>query len=171
MYMKRFFGKAFFLFALSLPFFTSCLDSDPNSDFTAEKERENLHNYLTNLLKAGYDVDTSALGVYYVKMKEGTGPFPRQGDTISVKYVGYLMDGSVFDHSFNNQTDSCWVYVHKSQEILASWDEMMEMMNKNCKMEFIIPSRLAYGSTGAGIIPPYSPLIFVAVMEDVRVVH
>lgn len=150
------------------PVFVSCINTDNTSNFTAEKEQQLLDDYLAGLVKNGYNVDTSSLGVYYVRLVAGTGAFPAEGDTISVKYVGYLMDGSVFDHTFYSSSDSSWTYQYKITKSIASWEEMMGLMNKGCKMEFVIPSNLAYGQTGAGTIPPYSSLIFVAIMKDVR---
>jgi FKBP-type peptidyl-prolyl cis-trans isomerase FkpA len=113
-------------------------------------------------------VDTTALGVFYIRMKEGTGDFPVAGDTLSVKYAGYLMDGTVFDTSFYSSADSSWTYVYKSQSLLPAWDEITGIMNKGCKMQFILPSSLAYGPTGSGMIPPYSPLVFVTIMDNIK---
>ncbi len=45
---------------------------------------------------------------------------------------------------------------------------MMALMNKGCKMEFVIPSNLAFGEAGSAYVPSYSSLIFVAIMSDVR---
>jgi FKBP-type peptidyl-prolyl cis-trans isomerase len=41
-------------------------------------------------------------------------------------------------------------------------------MNKNSKMQFVIPSDLAYGSAGQGVIPPYTTLVFVIKMVDIK---
>jgi len=148
-------------------FLISCMDLESNA-YTAEKEQADLNSYLKNLIAKGYDVDTTAMGVYYITLTAGTGNYPAEGDTVSIKYVGYLIDGNIFDTSFYASRDSSWTYVHKKQNLLASWDEITGLMNKGCKMEFIIPSSLAYGSTGAGVIPPYASLIFVAIMKDIK---
>jgi FKBP-type peptidyl-prolyl cis-trans isomerase len=157
----------FFLFIVGSLMLTSCLKpSDDNN--TLEKELEYLESYLKGLVTGGYDVDTTASGVYYVRKTEGTGPFPEAGDTISVKYVGYLMNGAVFDASFYTSADSAWTYVYKTTPTIKGWEDMMALMNKNCKMEFAVPSELAYGSEWVGTIPPYSTLVFVAIMADVK---
>jgi len=145
----------------------SCLNVD-NVEYTAAKEQQELTSYLQNLASKGFNIDTTALGVYYIRMKEGTGAFPVAGDTVSIKYVGYLLNGSVFDTSFYTSSDSSWTYVYKQKELLPAWDEITGMMNTNCKMEFIIPSTLAYGAMGAGSVPPYSPLVFVAIMSKIK---
>jgi FKBP-type peptidyl-prolyl cis-trans isomerase FkpA len=148
-------------------FLSSCIKVD-TKEYTAESEQIDLSNYIANLTNKGYNVDTTALGVYYIRLKDGTGDFPFAGDTLSIKYAGYLIDGTVFETSFYNSPDSAWTYVYKTQNILPAWDEITGKMNKGCKMQFIIPSSLAYGPTGAGSIPPYSPLIFVAIMDNIR---
>ncbi len=166
--MKKFMYRMMIFLVLISPVFVSCINSNSSSDYTAEKEQQLLDDYLAGLVRNGYNVDTTSLGVYYVKLIAGTGAYPAEGDTISVKYVGYLMDGSVFDHTFYSSSDSSWTYLYKTTKTISSWEEMMGLMNKGCKMEFIIPSSLAYGAMGAGTIPPYSSLIFVAIMNNVR---
>jgi len=162
-YLKFTFALGLVL-ALTLP---SCLKID-SVEYTAEKEKQELTSYLNDLQSKGHNIDTTALGVYYIRMRAGTGSFPLAGDTVSVKYVGYLMNGNIFDTSFYVSQDSSWTYIHKEEDLLPAWDEVIGLMNTNCKMEFIIPSSLAYGAKGAGAIPPYSPLVFVAIMSKVR---
>ena len=161
---------ALLMTALLALLFTSCLDLDDDREAnTPEREQQLLKQYIDGLVSKGLNVDTTALGVYYVRQREGTGPFPASGDTISVKYVGYLMDGSVFDSSFRNNGDSIWTYVVEPVKNIKGWEEMLPLMNKGCKMEFVIPSTLAYGDKWAGLyVAPYSSLIFVVVMDDVR---
>lgn len=165
---RKFFTFFYIVPAFVALTFTSCLKDDPASGFTLEKELEQTDNYIKGLISENHNVDTTASGVFYVRLKEGTGPFPVAGDTLSVQYVGYLMDNRVFDTSLYNQPDSAITYVHKELDVIPGWEEMMSMMNVGCKMEFVIPSKLAYGSSGSNGIPPYSALIFVAVMRDIR---
>jgi FKBP-type peptidyl-prolyl cis-trans isomerase FkpA len=164
--MKNFKPLLTLIFVLPI-FISSCIKVD-SKEYTAESEQVDLKSLITNLSNKGYNVDTTALGVFYVKMKDGTGDFPVAGDTVSVKYAGYLIDGSVFDTSFYSSADSSWTYVYKAENLLPAWDEITGKMNKGCKMQFIIPSTLAYGPTGSGMIPPYSPLVFVAIMDNIR---
>jgi len=160
--------KPLFILIFILPvFITSCLKVE-TKDYTAESEQTDLKNLINNLITSGYNVDTTALGVYYIRLKAGTADFPVTGDTISIKYAGYLIDKSVFETSFYNSPDSSWTYIYKSQNVLPAWEEVVGLMNTGCKMEFIIPSALAYGPSGSGIIPPYSPLIFVAILDKIK---
>ena len=164
--MKNF--KPLFILIVFFPvLITSCLNID-TPEYTEENEMADLKYYVGNLITKGYDVDTTAMGVYYVILTEGEGDYPGPGDTISIKYAGYLLNGNIFDSSFYSSPDSSWTYVYKEKNLLASWDEITGLMNEGCKMEFIIPSSLAYGSTGAGAVPPYSSLVFVAIMSEIR---
>ncbi len=167
--MKIRFNTALFI-ALSFMVvtFTACLKADPAQDYSLKNELIQTDKYVKGLISNNLDVDTTASGIYYVRLKEGTGPFPQEGDTLSVQYVGYLMDNAIFDTSFYNLPDSAINYVYKKSEFIPGWESMMGLMNKGCKMEFIIPSSLAYGSKGSLRIPPYSALIFVAIMRDIR---
>jgi FKBP-type peptidyl-prolyl cis-trans isomerase len=152
--------------ALLVFLFSSCLQNESGN--TLQQEQADLSNYLKSLETRGYNVDTTSSGFYYIKIKDGTGDLPEAGDTISVKYAGYLMSGEIFDTSFYNSADSSWTYIYKTQKVLNAWDEVTGMMNKGSKIQAIIPSSLAYGETGAGRVPPYSTLIFVVIMSDIR---
>ncbi len=146
----------------------SCFSESGFEPYTPEMENLMLNDYIRKLESKNYNVDTTALGVFYVRIREGEGPFPEPGDTISVQYAGYLMDGNVFNTSFLNAPDSAWTYIYGETVIFPGWDEMMLLMNKSCRMEFVVPSGLAYGNQWVGGIPPYSSLIFAARMKDVR---
>jgi FKBP-type peptidyl-prolyl cis-trans isomerase len=147
--------------------FTSCLETEESLRYTRENELAMLHDFILGLEKKGFDVDTSALGVYYILLDEGAGPVPVEGDTVSVKYVSYLIDNTVIGSSFY-QGDSVWTYVHKVERSLPAWEEIVSMMKEGSRMEFIIPSDLAYGENGTLYVPPYSSLIFVTIMDDIR---
>ena len=145
---------------------TSCL-KDKN-EYTPEREKELFNEYVARLKAGGYTVQNTASGIHYVNIQNGTGNYPASGDTLSVQYAGYLVTGQLFDASIYHSEDSTLHFIYKNPEMIKGWDEMMGMMNKGRKLEFIIPSELAYGSTGYGSIPPYTSLIFVAKMMNIR---
>ena len=98
-------------------------------------------------------------GLYYKITKEGTGPFPIKGDKVSVHYKGTLLDGTVFDSSY--QRNQPIEFDIGLGQVIPGWDEGIMLLNKGAGARFVIPSNLAYGSRGAGgIIPPNSTLIF-----------
>lgn len=147
----------------------SCLKINETEKPTWEEEQMNLKNYIDNLIAKGNDVDTTELGVYYVTLEEGTGLFPKTGDTLTLGYAGYFSDGYLFDASaWHNSTDSTFTFVLGNLPMIKGWDDGMKVINKNAKVQLIMSSDLAYGIAGGGIIPPYQSLVFVIIMKDIK---
>lgn len=168
--MKNLFTKSLILAGfIAVLFLSGCMKGDIINTYTPENERMQLEDYLKGLRQGGYKVDTTAMGVYYVKIKEGSGPKAAKGDTLSVIYAAYLVTGNMFDASFWHNADSLFKFVLREPEMIPGWDNMMEHMNEGMRAEFIVPSNLAYGSQGSyPAIPPYSSLIFVATLDKLR---
>ena len=154
-----------FLVAL---FATSCLNPTVVEDRTAADEQGELAELLQNLSAKGNNIDTTALGVYYIRIAQGTGEFAKTGDTVSVIYAAYFFDGTMFDASYLHSTDSLFTFVLGTPPMIKGWDDGMTVLNKNSMAQLIIPSSLAYGSTGTGGIQPYQPLIFVVKMKSIK---
>jgi FKBP-type peptidyl-prolyl cis-trans isomerase len=166
--MKRFI--TYFIIGIVLAgTFYSCLKIDDTVLPSHGEEQANLKKYLNYIISQGNDVDTTELGVYYVTIGEGTGAYPKTGDTLKVGYAGYFIDGNLFDASyFHNQTDSTYSFVLGNPPMIKGWDDGMKVINKNARVQLIIPSDLAYGAEGSGFIKPYQTLIFVIIMKDIK---
>lgn len=171
MKMKKI-GLNFLMGALLIAIASSCLDD--GNDYKAptyEEEQAELKAYIDTLIARGNDMDTTASGVYYVIMEEGTGDLAQPGDTLSIGYAGYFIDGYMFDASaWHNRADSTYTFVleHEKQRMIKGFEDGMKVMNKGTKMQMIIPSELAYGSNGTTGIPPYTSLVFVVKMKDIK---
>ncbi len=135
---------------------------------TAQTEEQELNQSLANLEKAGYNVDTTALGVYYVMNKTGNGSFPLEGDTCSLIYTGFFLNGTIFDTSGDYYQDSIWQFNYKEVSVIPGFNAGIALLNKGAEADVIIPSNLAYGATGYGAIPPYTPLVFSMKMRDLK---
>lgn len=146
--------------------FTSCFEVDDN-DQSYEEEMSKLNKYITGLEDDGYDVDTTDLGVYYITLEEGTGDYPEFGDSVSVSYYGYLIDGSLFDTSKRSETDTTWTFELGNENYISGWNDGLRVINKDAKVQLMIPSTLAYGPDGYNGIPPNNSLIFVIRMVDI----
>lgn len=96
-------------------------------------------------------------GIRYIVEKIGDGPRPQQGDTVTVHYTGTLTDGQVFDSSIGRGPFSFQV---GTGQVIRGWDQMVLEMRKGEKRKILLPPDMAYGSRGAGPIPPNSWLIF-----------
>ena len=102
---------------------------------------------------------TTASGLKYIDIKEGTGPMPQTSQRVTVHYTGTLKDGSKFDSSVDrNQPFS---FVIGVGQVIKGWDEGVATMKVGGKRKLIIPSALGYGERGAGnVIPPNAELHF-----------
>lgn len=100
---------------------------------------------------------TTASGLKYVVVKEGTGKTPTAQDNVTVHYTGKLTDGTVFDSSVERGEPATFPL----SAVIKGWTEGLQLMKEGGKTIFYIPSDLAYGEAGApGAIPPNAPLIF-----------
>lgn len=141
---------------------TSCI-TEEDDERTEQQELQELNELISSLISEGFDIDTTAMGVYYITHVEGEGPLVQPYDTIDIAYEGYLTDGFLFD-----STDS-WEFIYKQQSLIPGFDDGLALMNKNCEIELIIPSSLAYGAYGSPpSIPPFSTLIFGVKMNDIK---
>ena len=167
--------KIKFLMNLALAAFlalmiSSCLKTEDEKVYTAAEEIALREAYLDSLTAKGHDIDTTETGVYYVIREEGEGDFAMEGDTLTVGYAGYFIDGVLFDSSEISSTDGKMTFILKHEEyrMIPGFEEAMTVLNKNARAEFIVRSELAYGSTGYGRIPPYQTLVFVIKMHEIK---
>jgi len=119
----------------------------------AKKEQE------AELEKLGSGFNKTESGLRYQMLQEGSGVKAEKGKTVSVHYKGQLADGTVFDSSYkrNQPID----FALGKGQVIAGWDEGIQLLKVGDKARFVIPGDLAYGSAGAGgAIPPNATLIF-----------
>ena len=100
---------------------------------------------------------TTASGLQYQVLQEGTGPMPTDADKVSVNYKGTLLDGTEFDSSYKRGKPASFGV----KGVIPGWTEALKLMKVGAKYKLFIPSNLAYGERGAGKdIGPNSVLIF-----------
>ncbi len=100
----------------------------------------------------------SSSGVYYVVTKEGTGAGVKTGQALTMKYKGYLLNGTVFDDS--DMREPLTFAVGRGQ-LIPGFDSQALEMKVGEKRTIVIPPELAYGATGAGgVIPPNAYIAF-----------
>ena len=102
-------------------------------------------------------VVVTASGLQYMVLNEGTGKQPKASDTVRCHYEGTLIDGTVFDSSYQRGEPADFGL----RQVIAGWTEGVQLMKEGSKFRFFIPYNLAYGERGAGgMIPGYAALIF-----------
>jgi FKBP-type peptidyl-prolyl cis-trans isomerase FklB len=124
----------------------------------ASKAKPNIvagENFLAaNKKKAG--VKTTASGLQYEVIREGTGPKPTAQDTVTVNYAGTLINGTEFDNSYKRGEPITFPL----RGVIAGWTEGLQLMSTGAKYKFYIPHQLAYGTNDVGTIPAGSVLVF-----------
>jgi FKBP-type peptidyl-prolyl cis-trans isomerase len=98
-------------------------------------------------------------GLEYWDIKVGAGREAKAGDTVTVNYTGWLMNGKKFDSSVGREPFS---FRLGAGQVIKGWDEGVAGMKIAGKRQLKIPAKLAYGDRGVGngLIPPNSILIF-----------
>ena len=101
-------------------------------------------------------VKTTPSGLQYKAIKTGTGEKPQPTQKVTVHYEGRLIDGTVFDSSYQRGKPATF----GCGQVIKGWTEALMMMPVGSKWELYIPQELGYGSREQGKIPPFSMLIF-----------
>jgi len=110
---------------------------------------------------------TTASGLKYEDIKQGTGEVATSGKTVSVHYTGWLTDGKKFDSS--KDRGQPFEFPLGGGRVIKGWDEGVQGMKVGGVRKLTIPSSLAYGSRGAGgAIPPDATLVFEVELLKVR---
>ena len=97
----------------------------------------------------------------------GTGAEAQIGNTLSVHYRGTLLNGTMFDSSYNRGTP--FQFPLGMGRVIQGWDQGVKGMKVGGKRKLVIPPELAYGAAGVpGAIPPNSTLVFEVELLDVK---
>lgn len=169
--MKKIYLMAVAVMGVAL---TSCSNKDKSAATETlpgveveETAQSNLPLPLKNA-KAGQDflaenakrdsVKVTPSGLQYEVLQEGTGAKPTATSTVKVNYEGKLIDGTVFDSSYERGEPISFPL----NRVIPGWTEGLQLMSVGSKYRFYIPSELAYGEQGTpgGPIGPNCALIF-----------
>ncbi|MEX0270861.1 FKBP-type peptidyl-prolyl cis-trans isomerase [Leptolyngbyaceae cyanobacterium UHCC 1019] len=132
----------------TLPQSAQLIAQSPTPPITTAKKVEASKNYVT-----------TASGLKYLDLVEGTGADPVKGQTVSVHYIGTLEDGTKFDSS--RDRGAPFKFKLGAGQVIKGWDEGLSTMKIGGRRQLVIPPGLGYGDRGAGgVIPPNATLIF-----------
>ena len=112
--------------------------------------------------KAKDGVKVTKSGLQYIVLKEGTGEVPTKASTVSTHYRGKLIDGTVFDNSYEGEepTENDTPASFGVTQVIKGWTEALQLMKVGAKYRLFLPSELAYGESGPPGIGPNSVLVF-----------
>ncbi|MEQ9288771.1 MAG: FKBP-type peptidyl-prolyl cis-trans isomerase [Cyclobacteriaceae bacterium] len=136
----------------------SCSKEDPG--LAAQKQLaldiEKIETYITD--KGLANVTTTSSGLRYAITEAGTGNLPEVSDIVVLHYEGKLLDGSTFDSSFDRGVP--FTYVFGVGQVIPGFDEGVSKISQEGAGIIMIPSYLAYGTSGSGSIGANEVLIF-----------
>ena len=116
-----------------------------------------------NKSKSG--VKTTASGLQYKVIKEGSGAQPKVADTVTVNYRGTLINGTEFDSSYKRGQPATFPV----NGVIKGWTEALQLMKAGSKYQLFIPSSLAYGERAVSAeIAPNSTLVFEVELLEVK---
>lgn len=96
-------------------------------------------------------VQTTASGLQYRVLKQGNGAAPTMADTVTCHYKGTLLDGTVFDSSYDRGEPAQFPV----DGVIRGWTEALQLMKVGDKWQLFVPAELAYGNDPPG--PPIQP--------------
>ncbi len=106
-----------------------------------------------------------ASGLLIEDKKTGTGPMAKPGNRVSMRYVGKLQNGSVFDSNTKGRPFS---FRLGKGEVIKGWDEGVKGMQVGSERRLTCPPHLAYGKTKLPGIPANSTLIFDVKLLEIK---
>jgi FKBP-type peptidyl-prolyl cis-trans isomerase FkpA len=121
----------------------------------AAREKVASADYLTKAAAEPGAVRTES-GLVYREVSAGTGDSPKASDNVKVHYRGTLINGTVFDSSYDRNEPA----VFNLSGVVRCWTEGVQRMKVGGKAHLVCPSDLAYGDQGRPTIPGGAALVF-----------
>ncbi len=131
---------------------TACSTSKKDKETTASTENQT-QEYIT-----------TASGLQYKILRDAAGPKPGPTSRVTVHYEGKLLDGNIFDSSYDRKKPNTFGL----DEVIPGWTEGVQLMSAGSMYEFIIPPAPAYGSRELPGIPANSTLIFKVELLEIK---
>jgi FKBP-type peptidyl-prolyl cis-trans isomerase FkpA len=148
------FLKYSLILLLSTSLFWACkkdkCDLVESTDVASDTEVTVIKNHLT---ANGLQATQHSSGLFYVIENQGSGTTPNLCSSVTVKYKGTLLNGTVFDESTSNVT-------FPLNNLITGWKKGIPLVQKGGKIKLYVPPSLGYGSTSISGIPGNSTLIF-----------
>lgn len=133
----------------------------------AEREAAALRAQEELLTSISEGFEETPSGLRYQIIQKGEGAQAEKGKTVAVHYKGMFADGGEFDNSYKRGNPI--EFPVGMGNVIAGWDEGIQLLKVGDKARFVIPSHLGYGAQGAGgVIPPNATLVFDVELMNVK---
>ena len=136
-----------------------CIKNTVCKDKTVQSEQGEIIRYSA---AQGISATAHSSGLYYQVINPGSGPTPGSGSTVSIKYTGKLLNGTIFD----NQTTTPVSYILSA--MIQGFQVGMPLIQKGGSIKLIVPSSMGYGCNGFSAVPGNSILYFEVELTDVQ---
>lgn len=141
---------------MALVFFAQASGAQSSGVQSSGSQVEGAQDKAKSKIPADTEIKSTASGLKYSILKEGTGEMPTDGDRVHVHYTGWLTDGKEFDSSRAGAPFQFTI----GSGVIKGWSEGVKLLKVGSRAKFTIPSDLAYGDRGRGTIPGKATLIF-----------
>lgn len=149
-------------------FFEVRIDSVKSKKTFEAEETKAIKKYIT---ENAIEQKPTESGLYVIVKKQGTGAAIEAGKKVAIDYTGRLLDGKIFDTSREQDAKAANIFMEGrpyeplkytigEMQLIKGWDEGVMGQTAGTELTLVIPSKLAYGTYGNQMIPPYSPLAF-----------
>lgn len=138
---------------------SSCLKDTSCTPKTAASEKSTMLSYAT---ASGITATEHSSGLMYEIIAAGAGQTPTLTSTVSVRYTGKLLNGTIFDSVTGTPIS------FQLGQVIAGWQLGLPLIQEGGTIKLIIPSSLAYGCSSVGSIPANSILFFEVQLVDVQ---
>ena len=156
-----------------------------NKGEDAKKQAAVINAKAADIASAKAAGTTTASGLVYKITQKGTGVKPADGTSVNIRYAGYFEDGTLFDSNFEEVAKAYGKYdanraaqggykpfpfeAGKKDGMIPGFLEGISLLSLGDKAIIIMPSKLAYGESGAGgVIPPNTNLVFEVEMTEIK---
>ena len=134
------------------------------SERLKKEEPSKIANYIK---KHNINVKPTESGLYFKDIVEGKGDYPVDGNTVTIEYIHYDLDGNVLQSSYEDETP--FTYTVGTGAVIKGWEEAVKLMRKGGKAWMLLPSSIGYGDyQRTKEVKPYSPLVFELELTEVK---
>ncbi len=121
---------------------------------------------LANALKDASSNTGDLVELVIDDVRIGTGAGVKDGDTVSVHYIGTTQDGVRFDSSY--ERGQPFEFTVGTGKVIQGWEKGLIGMQVGGQRILVIPGAMAYGNRQVGPIPPNAPLVFAVELLEIR---